>query len=99
MQQAQMVQAVGAVATALRRFAGTVKNWNPEKGWGFITCQETMNIYGKDIFLHKKELSGQVPNAGAPVQFSVGVDNGKPIATSVALNMNGGYRPATVPPS
>merc|ERR1712232_943824 len=52
-------------------FQGSVKNWNEQKGWGFISCQDTMNIYGKDIFLHVKELNGQQPLAGTPVQFGV----------------------------
>jgi len=72
---------------------GSIKNWNEEKGWGFISCQDTMNIYGKDIFLHKKELSGQQPLAGTPVQFGVEMGpDGRPIASNVSLN--GGYQAA-----
>merc|ERR1719352_1212454 len=46
--QPQLAQ---AAVTSGRQFAGAVKNWNEEKGWGFISCQEAMNIFGKDIFL------------------------------------------------
>lgn len=83
-------------AAGSRQHSGVVKNWNPEKGWGFISCEETMTMYGKDIFLHKKELFGQSPLAGSPVQFSVswGAD-GRPIAANVS--MNGGYQPVTKP--
>ena len=28
-----------------RRFSGTVKNWNEEKGWGFVECQDSMKVY------------------------------------------------------
>jgi CspA family cold shock protein len=92
--QPQLAQA--AVTTG-RQFAGAVKNWNEEKGWGFISCQEAMNIFGKDIFLHKKELLGQTPFAGTPVQFSVAWnDDGRPIATSV--NLSGGYKAQIVSP-
>jgi len=76
------------------RHWGTIKNWNPVKGWGFISCQDTMNIYGKDIFLHKKELYGQEPFAGTPVQFGVTMSpDGRPIANNVALEV-GGYQAA-----
>merc|ERR1711935_876067 len=86
-------------ASSLQRFSGAIKNWNPVKGWGFISSQDTMNVYGKDIFLHKKELYGQEPCAGSAVQFSVQVDQGgRPVATTVAIN--GGVmstRPTVVP--
>lgn len=77
----------GAAAAPGQMFTGTVKNWNEEKGWGFVSCQETMNIYGKDIFLHKKELYGQTPLAGSPVHFGVQIQatDGRPIAISVSL--------------
>ena len=59
--------------------------------------QEAMNIFGKDIFLHKKELLGQTPFAGTPVQLSVAWnDDGRPIATSV--NLSGGYKAQIVSP-
>jgi cold shock CspA family protein len=49
-----------------------VKNWNPAKGWGFIQCQETQQIYGKDIFVMRSALfSGENLTPGAAVRFSV----------------------------
>mmetsp|Transcript_65852 Transcript_65852/g.157381 ORF Transcript_65852/g.157381 Transcript_65852/m.157381 type:complete len:381 (+) Transcript_65852:82-1224(+) len=75
-------------------FAGTIKMWNEEKGWGFIECDETRQIYGKDIFLHKNELFGNNPVLGEAVQFSVRFsDQGRPEATSVqfASTMHGAY--------
>jgi cold shock CspA family protein len=44
---------------------GTVKSYNPHKGWGFIECN------GQDVFLNKKELKGICPTKGAQVQFNV----------------------------
>mmetsp|Transcript_98038 Transcript_98038/g.154503 ORF Transcript_98038/g.154503 Transcript_98038/m.154503 type:complete len:158 (+) Transcript_98038:2-475(+) len=70
----------------VQRFSGVVKNWNIEKGWGFIACTETMAIYSKDIFLHRNQLAGQEPGTGAPLDFSVDVgDDGRLIATHVKL--------------
>eukprot|EP00438_Fugacium_kawagutii_P022867 Skav226463 [mRNA] locus=scaffold1781:105375:105953:+ [translate_table: standard] len=45
---------------------GTVKNFNPHKGWGFVECN------GQDMFLHKKDLNGFCPSKGDQVQFTVG---------------------------
>merc|ERR1712194_366826 len=94
----QMLMQGGMQAGAVNktRHWGSIKNWNEEKGWGFISCQDTMNIYGKDIFLHKKELFGQQPLAGTPVQFGVDMGpDGRPIASNVSLN--GGYQAAGKP--
>merc|ERR1712232_258016 len=68
-------------------YAGTVKQFHDEKGWGFIACDETRQIYSKDIFLHFKELAtGFSPNVGDPVQFSVQLSkDGRPEATSVTF--------------
>merc|ERR1712232_1391870 len=35
------------------QYHGVVKNWNPTKEWGMIQCQETQDIYGKDMFFMK----------------------------------------------
>jgi len=52
-------------------YEGTVKSFNAEKGWGFVTSPEVQSIFGKDIFLHKRELGDDVPKGGTPIQFSV----------------------------
>eukprot|EP00419_Tripos_fusus_P045046 CAMPEP_0172824548 /NCGR_PEP_ID=MMETSP1075-20121228/18080_1 /TAXON_ID=2916 /ORGANISM="Ceratium fusus, Strain PA161109" /LENGTH=387 /DNA_ID=CAMNT_0013665851 /DNA_START=13 /DNA_END=1172 /DNA_ORIENTATION=- len=52
-------------------FTGHVKSFNPEKGWGFLTSDEMQQIFGKDIFLHRQELDGTIPNVGDVMQFSV----------------------------
>eukprot|EP00933_Yihiella_yeosuensis_P061952 TRINITY_DN64840_c0_g1_i1.p1 TRINITY_DN64840_c0_g1~~TRINITY_DN64840_c0_g1_i1.p1 ORF type:complete len:240 (+),score=65.84 TRINITY_DN64840_c0_g1_i1:72-722(+) len=43
---------------------GTVKSFNPHKGWGFIDCN------GQDVFLNKKELKGFCVEKGTQVQFT-----------------------------
>jgi len=45
--------------------SGTVKTYNPHKGWGFI------DMNGIDIFLNKKDLKGIIVQQGTPVTFNV----------------------------
>jgi CspA family cold shock protein len=46
---------------------GTVKFFNDEKGFGFITTEE-----GKDVFVHNSEFSEDVTlNEGDSVEFDV----------------------------
>merc|ERR1719343_1217614 len=62
--------APGAAGAGL--FFGSVKNWNPMKGWGFIQCQATEQMYGKDIFVMKSAVaSGGNLTPGTTVRFSV----------------------------
>ncbi|CAE8623330.1 unnamed protein product [Polarella glacialis] len=44
---------------------GTVKSFNPHKGWGFVECN------GTDVFLNKKELKGFSVKQGSQVQFTL----------------------------
>lgn len=49
---------------------GTVKSYNPHKGWGFV------EFNGKDIFVMKKELGGVVVDKGQEIEFDF-VENEK----------------------
>lgn len=46
---------------------GKVKWYNPNKGFGFITCPD-----GSDIFVHKSDVGTQVLKEGDKVEFEVG---------------------------
>ncbi len=46
---------------------GTVKWFNPSKGFGFITQDEA----GKDVFVHSNELNGVYINEGDTVEFDI----------------------------
>merc|ERR1712150_69942 len=75
-------------------FLGEVISYNPQKGWGFVSCLEAKRIYQKDIFLHQDELAGNVPSVGQQVQFAVKLrKDGCPQATNVVWDA-GGYGPA-----
>lgn len=54
-----------------RRFAGTIKSFNPDKGWGHIDCAETKAIYGKDIFFMRSQLNGASVSKGDSVFFKL----------------------------
>ena len=46
---------------------GTVKWFNPNKGFGFISQDEA----GKDVFVHSNELNGVNINEGDNVEFDI----------------------------
>eukprot|EP00931_Biecheleriopsis_adriatica_P091302 TRINITY_DN65194_c0_g1_i1.p1 TRINITY_DN65194_c0_g1~~TRINITY_DN65194_c0_g1_i1.p1 ORF type:complete len:201 (+),score=61.82 TRINITY_DN65194_c0_g1_i1:53-655(+) len=58
---------------------GTVKSYNPHKGWGFVECN------GQDSFLYKKELKGVCPTKGDQVQFSIAQSEKGTTATDVKV--------------
>merc|ERR1712039_946470 len=63
-------------------YLGTVKQFAEEKGYGFIQCPQTREIFGKDIFIHSKELNGYIPTAGEAVTFHVQISKeGRPEGT------------------
>jgi len=79
----QVLQAGGAaprggVAAAPRgggatggQFFGVVKSFNDGKGYGFIDCPETRAMFGKDIFLPKRELPNGQCVVGQSLTFTV----------------------------
>lgn len=68
-----------------RAFVGKLKQYSEDKGWGFIECKETHHMFGKDIFVHKREFDpGIILDNGDSVMFLVvsGKD-GRPEAKDV----------------
>uniref|UniRef100_A0A7S1RM95 CSD domain-containing protein n=1 Tax=Alexandrium catenella TaxID=2925 RepID=A0A7S1RM95_ALECA len=55
-----------------REFVGTLKMFDNTKGWGFLECDESRQLYGKDIFVHKREFpKGCTPDNGDRLRFVV----------------------------
>lgn len=48
--------AAGGPETELGQFEGTIKNFNPAKGFGFITCEALINQGYSDVFVHQKNI-------------------------------------------
>ena len=60
---------------------GTVKFFNSQKGFGFITPEDG----GKDVFVHVTGLDGDEINDGDAVTYTVGESEKGPCATGVRL--------------
>jgi len=72
---------------------GTVKSWNPEKGWGHIECSETHALFGKDVFLMRSHLVGTMDvNKGQQVSFSHTQGTRGPEAANVQV-LSGSHSP------
>ena len=70
------------------RSQGVVKSYNPEKGFGFIECPELHEVFGHDVFLHCKQISGFAK--GDSVSFAVALNkDNKPQAYDLQ-SLNGG---------
>ena len=65
------------------RLKGMVKWFSQEKGYGFITVDET----GQDIFIHRNDLNGVAIGRGDSVAFSIGEANRGPVAQNVTRIM------------
>jgi len=66
---------------------GTVKNWNEEKGFGFIGQDDG----GEDLFCHKSALSGtEFLDRGAKVRFDETWDDRKGKMRAANVSMSGG---------
>ncbi|CAK9019426.1 unnamed protein product [Durusdinium trenchii] len=73
-----------------QRFEGQIVRYLPDKGYGFIRCQELRQSRypDRDIFLHQKQLGNF--KEGDAVSFGILLNrDGKPTATELAY-LNGG---------
>ena len=60
---------------------GTVKFFNNDKGFGFITPESG----GKDVFVHANDLSGAVLKEGTKVEFDIVQGKKGPQASGVKV--------------
>mmetsp|Transcript_78620 Transcript_78620/g.254686 ORF Transcript_78620/g.254686 Transcript_78620/m.254686 type:complete len:417 (-) Transcript_78620:117-1367(-) len=72
---------------AQEHICGSIKSFDEQKGWGFVTGGPILQLYGKDIFAHKREFMGsRSPDNGDRVRFVVEAGrDGRPEARSVVL--------------
>mmetsp|Transcript_110694 Transcript_110694/g.309350 ORF Transcript_110694/g.309350 Transcript_110694/m.309350 type:complete len:419 (+) Transcript_110694:158-1414(+) len=82
--QHQAAVAAAAAVPQPGKFAGRIKSFNLEKGFGFIECAHTHSQYGRDVFLHKSQI-GDTP-VGSFVTFTCEVNKqGMPQAKDVGM--------------
>lgn len=62
--------------TLSEMFVGTIKSFSSRRGFGFLSCEETSQLYGRDVYLSKDEA---MTLADAP---AVGQTTSDPEATS-----------------
>mmetsp|Transcript_10757 Transcript_10757/g.19912 ORF Transcript_10757/g.19912 Transcript_10757/m.19912 type:complete len:377 (-) Transcript_10757:77-1207(-) len=73
-----------AVASGSRGdFIGTVKSYNPQKGWGFIECRASHELYGRDVFLGRNAMLSTLVEKDYKVSFAVQMGPKGPEATNV----------------
>jgi cold shock CspA family protein len=84
--QEQMGEAVVNAEAVGKMYSGKIKKYEQTKGWGFIESDATFQIFGKDVFVHKRDTGDNTYHAGDVVQFSVVLGNdGRPEARGVFL--------------
>eukprot|EP00927_Polykrikos_kofoidii_P078730 TRINITY_DN75545_c0_g1_i1.p1 TRINITY_DN75545_c0_g1~~TRINITY_DN75545_c0_g1_i1.p1 ORF type:complete len:358 (+),score=58.87 TRINITY_DN75545_c0_g1_i1:66-1139(+) len=67
-----------------QRWRGTVKSYCSSRGFGFITCPQAAERYGRDVYLHQREVGDMVMLSGAPVLFDVfSTKDGQPQARNI----------------
>eukprot|EP00933_Yihiella_yeosuensis_P008633 TRINITY_DN1141_c2_g1_i1.p1 TRINITY_DN1141_c2_g1~~TRINITY_DN1141_c2_g1_i1.p1 ORF type:complete len:363 (-),score=83.32 TRINITY_DN1141_c2_g1_i1:117-1205(-) len=67
----------------MAQFVGTVRSFNPHKGWGFIECPESHKVYNSDVFLLRNDMNGFGVSKGDQVSFGVTQTDKGPRASNV----------------
>jgi cold shock CspA family protein len=81
-------------------YNGCIKSFTEDAGYGFITCQELHEVFGRDVFLHFSQRAGF--NVGDDVAFQIYIDpkRGAPKAcklkAAAPLDSSCGAEPAKV---
>jgi len=57
-----------AAAAQPNKYTGRIKSFSNEKGYGFIECAQTYQLFQRDVFLHKAQMGDL--EVGAMVMFS-----------------------------
>jgi len=67
-----------------KRLIGTVKSFSAGDGWGFISCPQTADVFGRDIFAQADQIGSLCP--GHMVSFELFLNaTGRPQAKHVVL--------------
>jgi cold shock CspA family protein len=85
--------AVGSDGYPGKQFSGIIKSFNDTKGWGFVAGDEILEVFGKDIFVNKREMDNQTPALGDQIFFHVEIDKD---GQAQAKNIQAGAHPPAV---
>eukprot|EP00933_Yihiella_yeosuensis_P043588 TRINITY_DN38460_c0_g1_i1.p1 TRINITY_DN38460_c0_g1~~TRINITY_DN38460_c0_g1_i1.p1 ORF type:complete len:426 (-),score=97.40 TRINITY_DN38460_c0_g1_i1:242-1438(-) len=66
-------------------YVGTVRSFNPHKGWGFIECDESKKVYNNDVFLLKNDMNSFGVSKGDQVSFNVTQTDKGPRASNIKV--------------
>lgn len=69
-------------------YMGVVKSFNPNSGWGHISCDQTFSLYAKDMFFMRSQVPGGNVMKGATVQFSIAQGLKGPEAMNIRVLSN-----------
>jgi cold shock CspA family protein len=64
-----------------QRYYGVIKSYNERRGFGFVACEETARIFGRDVYLSKEEASQLAKEpivSGADSPAKSAVEEGQP---------------------
>eukprot|EP00435_Cladocopium_sp_Y103_P030284 s469_g7.t1 len=68
------------------QYRGRIRSFSEAKGFGFIDCPETMQQFGRDVFVHKFQLHESGAWVGQDVLFEVELNKtGHPQARNIVL--------------
>lgn len=54
-----------------RQYQGNIRSFNKQKGFGFIDCQDTLQMFGRDVFVHNNQMAESGLVVGQAVLFEV----------------------------
>jgi len=79
--------APGAVESA-QEYIGFVTSFQPDRGFGFVSCAQTRQLYGNDVYIHRDQYVDT--NIGDAVHFRVALNpKGVPVARGVRKALTG----------
>lgn len=63
-----------------QRYYGVIKSYNERRGFGFVACEETARIWGRDVYLSKEEVNqlAKEPIVSGGVSPSQSAEDGQP---------------------
>jgi len=65
-------------------YAGRIKTYNEQKGFGFIECPDTERSFGRDVFVHRLQMMEGSLSIGQQVSFELDTNkNGFPQARNI----------------